>query len=207
MHAVTDSPATTNQEAPQACHGVGASTGNDDIACACKRGDGTQGEGQAARTPAPATHTRTRHAQPAESRVYGTRCLAAVAHQLKLPLDTRAIPPTSRRQEKKAEHSGQHDRRQRASQSTHARTQSSGATGGPAHTHCRSHPAALTPGLRAAADLAHRSSSRPARSTSKQGVMIQTAARPPQRTCHPRHTRENTLPHARAPHPGQRVYP
>lgn len=134
MHAVTDSPATTNQEAPQACHGVGASTGNDDIACACKRGDGTQGEGQAARTPAPATHTRTRHAQPAESRVYGTRCLAAVAHQLKLPLDTRAIPPTSRRQEKKAEHSGQHDRRQRASQSTHTHAHKAAAPRGAPHT-------------------------------------------------------------------------
>lgn len=82
-------------------------------------------------------HTRARHThtqtQPAESRVYGTRCLAAVAHQLKLPPDARAVPPTSRRQVKKAEHSGQHDRQQRAPQGTHERTRRSGVEGPRAH--------------------------------------------------------------------------
>lgn len=120
--------------------------------------------------------------------------MVAVAHQLQLPPGARAVPPTSRRQVKKAEHSGQHDKRQRASQGTHARTRSIGVVRGPAHTHCRSHPAALTPGSaccsrpgtpkQQSASKEHQQ----ARSNDTDGSKGSTA----HATCQPRHTHMRT---------------
>jgi hypothetical protein len=143
------------------------------------------------------TTRNTHHADP-HTRQQSQECMVHGAWLLlptsraELPLTPGQYHPQAKRQEKKAEHSGQHDRRQQAPQDTrvHEATASCAAPRTPTAAVTQP-PSRLV--LLAAADLAHRnSSSRPARSTSKQGVMIQTAGKAPR---HLPTSWEHTLPH------------